>query len=141
MTDVRRPPRHKARVLVLQALYAVDCGSTEPEVSIEKLANEQSLSERHQNFASRLFQIARENISWADSEISSLLENWKIERINKIDRNILRMAIVELKHMPDVPVKVVINEAIELAKTYSTDKSASFVNGILDGFAKTIKTS
>ncbi len=140
MTEVRRPPRHKARVLVLQALYAVDCGSIEPEISIEKLANEQSLSERHQNFASELFELTRENISWADGEISALLKNWKIERINNIDRNILRMAMVELRHLPDVPVKVVINEAIELAKTYSTEKSSSFVNGILDGFCKTINT-
>ncbi len=50
------------------------------------------------------------------------------------------MAMVELRHLPDVPVKVVINEAIELAKTYSTEKSSSFVNGILDGFCKTINT-
>ena len=140
MIEVRRPPRHKARVLVLQTLYAVDCGGTEPEVSIEKLANEQSLSERYHQFASQLFELTRENINWADSEISSLLENWTIERINKIDRNILRMAMVELKHMPDVPVKVVINEAIELAKTYSTEESSSFVNGILDGFSRTIRS-
>jgi N utilization substance protein B len=140
LKQLRRPPRHKARVLVLQALYAVDCGSTEPEVSIKRLANEASLSERYQQFATQLFQLTRENIDWADEQISSLLENWEIERINKIDCNILRMAMVELKHMPDVPVKVVINEAIEIAKTYSTDESSSFVNGILDGFANRLET-
>ena len=138
MKKVSQPPRHKARVLVLQALYAVDCGSIEPEISIKKLASDQTLAEKHQLFASELFKLSRENLEWADGEITKLLENWKIERVNNIDKNILRMAMVELKHLPDVPVAVVINEAIELAKTFSTEKSASFVNGILDSFAKSI---
>jgi len=138
MTKVKHPPRHKARELVLQSLYAMDCGSAEPEESFEQLSDEMSLSERHQDFASQLFALCRENIQWADGEISRLAKNWNLERINYIDRNILRMAMIELQYMPDAPYKVVINEAIELAKTFSTRESSSFVNGILDSFSKTL---
>jgi len=65
-----------------------------------------------------------------------LADNWKLERIALVDRLILRMAMTELREMADVPVKVVLNEAIELAKRYSTASSSAFVNGLLDAFIK-----
>lgn len=64
------------------------------------------------------------------------LKNWKLSRISKIEHTIFMLAIYELKHTPDVPAKVVINEAIELGKKYSTKESASFLNGILDSVMK-----
>jgi len=135
MSKVKRPPRHQARELVLKALYALDCGTEE---SFESLSDESSLAERHLNFAGELFKHCQKNSPWADEQITQLATNWRIERINYIDKNILRMAMVELQFMPDAPVKVVLNEAIELAKTFSTHESAAFVNGILDSFAKTL---
>ena len=78
------------------------------------------------------------NKDWADKIISGLAKNWDIKRIAELDLIILRMAMVELKLMPDIPEKVVLNEAIELAKKYSTEESPSFVNGILDNFLKNI---
>jgi N utilization substance protein B len=132
------PPRHQARELVLKSLYAIESGSVEPDESLKKLATDISISKKHKQFAQQLFSITRDNAKWADEQISKFAKNWKIERINIIDKNIIRMAMVEIRHFPDVPVKVVINEAIELAKTFSTEESASFVNGILDAFSKSI---
>ena len=80
--------------------------------------------------------MVRGNAEKADEYIAGLAENWHLERIAAIDRNILRMAITELEMIPDTPVKVVLNEAIELAKKFSTIESSKFVNGILDNFVK-----
>ncbi|HEX2897106.1 MAG TPA: transcription antitermination factor NusB [candidate division Zixibacteria bacterium] len=135
MSKVKRPPRHQARELVLKALYALDCGTEE---SFESLSKETALAEKHLKFAGELFETCRKNVKWADEQITLLATNWRIERINYIDKNILRMAMVELQYMPDAPLKVVLNEAIELAKTFSTHESAAFVNGILDSFAKAL---
>lgn len=138
MNKVKSPPRHKAREIVLKSLYALDCGTADPEKSFKQISSETSLPERHLNFASQLFTLCREHVDWADSQIGQLAKNWRIERINYIDRNILRMAIIELQYVPESPIKVVINEAIELAKTFSTHESSAFVNGILDTFSKSL---
>lgn len=135
MSKVKRPPRHQARELVLKSLYALDCGTEE---SFESLSEDSGLAEKHLKFAGELFKTCRTNIKWADEQITLLATNWRIERINYIDKNILRMAMVELQFMPDAPIKVVLNEAIEMAKTFSTHESASFVNGILDSFSKSL---
>jgi len=84
----------------------------------------------------QFFLLVRKYKDWADRVIGELAEHWKVERIALIDRILLRMALVELREMPDTPVKVAINEAIELAKKYSTGESSSFINGILDRYAK-----
>jgi transcription antitermination factor NusB len=67
-----------------------------------------------------------------DSEIRAVAQNWEITRMAVIDRNVLRMAAYELRHCPDIPPKVAINEAIELGKRFSTQNSGAFINGILD---------
>ena len=73
-----------------------------------------------------------ENRESIDKMISKYSENWKLSRISKIDKQILRMAIFELVYLHDVPKSVVINEAIEIAKKYGSEESSSFINGILD---------
>ena len=83
-----------------------------------------------------LYHLVRENGAEADKEIVKLSEHWRIERIAMVDKLIIRMALVELEKCPDVPVRVVLNEAIELAKSFSTGDSSSFVNGILDKFVR-----
>lgn len=130
------PPRHQARELVLQSLYATESGSADPDDSFKELSLEFAIADKYKIFAERLFSLTRQHGDWADEKIAHLAQNWKIERINTIDKIIIRMAMVEIRHMPDAPIKVVINEAIELAKTFSTRDSASFVNGILDTFSK-----
>ncbi len=138
MNKVKNSPRHRARELVLKSLYALDCGTADPDKSFKEISDDVSLPERQLKFAQDLFNICKEQVRWADEQISGLAKNWRIDRINYIDRNILRMAMIELQFMPDAPAKVVINEAIELAKTFSTQESSAFVNGILDTFSKSL---
>ncbi|MDH3892022.1 MAG: transcription antitermination factor NusB [candidate division Zixibacteria bacterium] len=129
-------PRSLARELVLQALYAVECGDASPDDDLFDIGVEDSPPPRAIDYARKLFELVQSNSGQADQHISSLATNWDIDRMAIVDRNILRLAIIELDHMVDVPVKVVLNEAIELAKKFSTVESSGFVNGILDQYVK-----
>lgn len=128
--------RRRARELVLKALYAEDVGEGDHEEIKNVIICDETLSENAVRFGRNLFTLLAEHRKWADQVIASLAENWDINRIARIDRAIMQMALVELSQMPDVPVKVVLDEAIELAKTYSTSESASFINGILDRYVQ-----
>lgn len=130
--------RHLARQLVLQAIYADEIGETEADGVLTQLIEESGLNSRHAEFARFLLQKARQNEQSARESIAALAENWQLERLATIDRIIMWLAMTELKEMPDIPVKVAINEALELAKTFSTAQSAAFINGILDRFAKQV---
>ncbi len=129
-------PRRRARELVLQALYAESIGEIDPVEVQEKVIVDESLSTKALDFARSLFGQVRENREWADGVISSLSKNWSIERMAHIDRSIMQIALVELKVSVDLPVSVVINEAIELARAFSTEESTKFINGILDAYVK-----
>ncbi|TET96376.1 MAG: transcription antitermination factor NusB, partial [Candidatus Zixiibacteriota bacterium] len=122
MTE-RPSPRRLARELVLQSLYASESGETQPEESFADIVRDHKLSEKNVQFARTLFSLTRQHSDWADQQISKLAEHWDINRIAAIDHTILRMALVELEHVPDTPVKVVLNEAIELARKFSTSES------------------
>lgn len=128
-------PRRRARELVLQALYACEIEDCDPEAIKLQVIADDTLSARNLEFARGMFSLVRQHQEWADAQISALATNWNINRIAELDRIVLRMAIVELNHMPDTPTKVAINEAIELAKKFSTGESSGFINGILDSFA------
>lgn len=125
--------RHRAREFVLKALYAVEqsAGEENPDI-YNKLTENSGLDKKTLDFGRTLFKFASDNMVRIDAFIQSLAANWDLNRMAVVDKNILRMAIAEVEFMPDVPIKVAINEAIELAKKYSTLESASFVNGILD---------
>lgn len=129
-------PRRRARELVLQALYAAEINDAPAEDLFRKLLGEEELSPKNLTFAREFFALVRRKLEWADSQISILARNWNIERIADIDLIIMRMALTEIQEMPDTPVKVALNEAIELAKKFSTAESSSFINGILDGYVK-----
>lgn len=128
-------PRRLARELVLKRLYAAEVGEITPDDVLKDVVEEKSLGKKNLEFAREFFLLVQSKGEWADAIIGRLSENWDVKRIAAIDRIIIRMALVELGLMPDVPVKVVINEAIELGKKYSTEGSSSFINGILDRFA------
>jgi N utilization substance protein B len=135
MTD-KPSPRRLARELVLQSLYASESGESQPEQSFTEIIKDHKLSKKNVQFARTLFSLTMQNRDWANEQIAKLSENWDVDRIAAIDRTILRMAIVELEHISDTPIKVVLNEAIELAHKFSTSDSPGFVNGILDGYVK-----
>ena len=124
--------RRRGREHVLKALYAFELGSQTKEEIAETILENGGLDENTLEFARQLFEKTIEQMVGIDERIEALATNWKLDRIAIVDKNILRMAICEVEHMPDIPVKVAINEAIELAKKYSTLESASFVNGIMD---------
>lgn len=124
--------RRRGREHVLKALYAFELGEQTQEEIVETVIKNGGLDESTLTFAQQLFSKTIEQLEEIDVHISNLATNWEIGRIAVVDKNILRMAICEVNYMPDIPVKVAINEAIELAKKYSTLESASFVNGILD---------
>ena len=130
--------RTEARRVVLQALYAAETGDGSDRDYLEGLLDDGKPDERSLQFARALYDLTRRERSWADESISGLAHNWKLERIALIDQIILRMAMAEIREMPDTPVKVVLNEAIELAKRFSTAESSSFINGILDSFIKNL---
>ncbi len=132
-------PRRKARELVLQALYACECHNGNPESCLSQLLENENLNENNLKFARTLFAQVLQHSPWADEQIVHIATNWDINRIAAIDKVILRMAIVELTEIPQTPAKVVLNEAIELAKKFSTKESSGFVNGILDSFVKEMK--
>lgn len=129
-------PRRRARELVLHGLYACEVTENDPREVVLQIIKDETLSGKNQEYAKGLFTKVRELKEWTDQQIALLAVNWKLERFAEIDRIILRMAMTELREMPDIPVRVVINEAIELAKKYSTGESASFINGILDSYVK-----
>ncbi|MBI4596682.1 MAG: transcription antitermination factor NusB [Candidatus Tectomicrobia bacterium] len=131
--------RRKGRELALQMLYQMDITRGEalksdsfPEIAIE-------LSEEAKKFTQDLIQGITEKQGVLDEIIRKYSLHWSLERMFIIDRNILRMAIFELKYMEDIPPKVTINEAIEIAKRYGTKDSSGFINGILDQVMNDLK--
>jgi len=122
--------RRAAREWVMQVLYARELSGDSLEWIKEQLKPETYDSQY--GFAEDLLHRTAERIDLLDRFIRSHVEKWELERIAVLDRIILRMAICELRFFPDIPPKVTINEAIEIAKKYSTEKSDKFVNGVLD---------
>lgn len=124
--------RRRARELVLKAQYAYHTHPRDVVEIFDELMVEAKLEDKYLEFARNLYDIIIKNAESLDDQIKELASNWELERIATIDRIILRIALAEINFMPDIPEKVAINEAIELAKLYSTNESGSFVNGILD---------
>lgn len=124
--------RTRARELALQFLYQLDVRGKEilPELSAF-LGTEERDPETLQ-YAKSLVQGVEEHRDVIDEHIRSVAQNWEIGRMAIIDRNVLRLATYELCHVADIPLKVAINEAIELGKRFSTQNSGGFINGVLD---------
>jgi transcription antitermination protein NusB len=123
--------RHKARMLALQALYEIDSVARRPETVTERLLAETTLSKENADFVRELVNGAVKNREGIDSNIRKFAPAWPVDQIATIDRNILRLAIFEILFDNKVPVRVAINEAVELAKTYGSESSTKFVNGVL----------
>ncbi len=127
MTGTRR----KARTIALQVLYEVDSVKREADVVVARLLAEAEFSEEHSAFVRELVAGVVQNKDEIDGSIRRFAPAWPIEQIAVIDRNILRLAIFEILFDNRVPVKVAINEAVELAKAFGSNNSSKFVNGVL----------
>jgi len=124
--------RKKARDNAFKCIYQIGFDFNQnAEDILEYSYEENENTEDEKEYVSQLLNGVITNIDVIDEEILKYLKGWSIDRIAKIDLAILRLAIYEIKHAKDVPVKVSLNEAVELAKTYGNDNSANFVNGLL----------
>jgi len=133
--------RRSGRAYALQLLYARD-GDPASDVAGAAVswadAFELDVDPQAQLFARELVAAASEHAARIDSLIAGASKNWRIDRMSRVDRNILRLGACELIAFTDVPVKVVINEAVELAKRFGTAESSAFVNGVLDRIASAV---
>ncbi len=133
--------RTRAREFALQLLYQADITHDPVEQVLEYFWEEGSEADKKdpeiRAYAERLVSGVLGNLPAVDKLIEQAAQNWAIQRMAAVDRNILRLSAYELKFMEEIPVKVSINEAVELAKRYGEDDSSKFVNGILDKIAKT----
>ena len=124
--------RTRAREVALQVLYQVEQNPGYRDTDVERFIERRMQEPKLREFARELIAGVREHRPRIDELIASVAENWRLDRMAAIDRNILRIGAFEMIFCPDLPVKVAINEALELAKRYSTAQSSRFVNGILD---------
>jgi len=128
--------RATAREHALQFLYQLDLMGFEKLEVMQAFLDRSEMSEVLREFARSLILGVHENWPRLDEEIRLAAKNWDLQRMAVIDRNILRLGIYELLFCEDIPPKVVINEAVELGKRFSTEQTGGFVNGILDSIVK-----
>ncbi len=129
-------PRHYGREAVFQALYSVHISKENTEKILDDIQYRYKFDDDIKKYVTTLFNKANENETFIVETVSKYLENWEWSRVALLDRLILLMSTAELFYIDDVPPKVTIAEAIEIAKQYSTSDSSAFVNGILDAIYK-----
>jgi len=130
--------RRKARESVLQMLYQLDVGGGDVCDVTNNYWMSNDASDDVRQFANELVEGIAGNREKIDAAIADNSTNWKLSRMAAVDKNILRLAVFELIHREDIPVKVTINEAVEIAKRFGTSESGAFVNGILDNIAREV---
>jgi N utilization substance protein B len=124
--------RRKARELAVQLLYQSDIGKTDPEEAMALFWEYFPVEPEVREFCRQLVLGTLERMAVIDEFLGEASEHWSLGRMGVVDRNILRLATYELLDRPDIPPSVSINEAIEIAKKYSTPDAAVFINGVLD---------
>ncbi len=131
-------PRRQAREAALQILYFVDVGRAQPQTAIDAFfaGHQPEADERVRRFASTLVHGTTAEAEAIDRLIEQHSRHWRLARLAIVDRLILRMAVWELQHEPDTPPAAVLNEALDLARRFSSDEAVSFVNGVLDAIRR-----
>ena len=124
--------RRKARELALQTLFQMDLSEANASDALKHVLEE--AEEKEDAFLDAIVTNFVEHKEVIDQKLSSNIESWTIDRLGNVDRNILRIALVELNYLDDVPKSVTINEAIEIAKIYGDDDSSKFINAVLSKF-------
>lgn len=129
--------RRKSRELALQMLFQADMGKQEPEAVRKSFWGERTnVEEDVRGFAEDLFRVASDRSTEIDGLIEKHTQHWRMDRMAAVDRNILREAVAEFLSYPETPKAVVINEALEIARKFSTPESVQFINGVLDSVGK-----
>jgi N utilization substance protein B len=132
--------RTRARELALQGLYQLDVQGTELLERLGEFFAENTGDDSVRKLASDWTRGTWENLAGCDELITASTIKWRLSRLSPVDKGILRLSVYQFKFCPDIPARVVINEAIELAKKFSTAQSSAFVNGVLDAVFKKLKT-
>jgi transcription antitermination factor NusB len=131
--------RTRARGLAMQALYQLDVQGPDLLELLGQFFVENESDDSVRRLARDWTKGTWENLAQCDELIADSTIKWQISRLSPVDKSILRLSVYQLRFCPDVPPRVVINEAIELAKKFSSDKSPSFVNGVLDAVLRKLK--
>ena len=131
--------RRKSRVIALQMLFSTDLGKLEYMDLKKDFLEDLEEEPKVKTFAFELVKGTMENLKEIDEAIKNRIKNWEFDRLANVDKNILRFAAYELLFREDIPVAVTINEAIEIAKSFSGNEAGKFINGILDNIKKDIK--
>jgi N utilization substance protein B len=127
--------RRKGRTVAVQILYQLEMNAQDIEQNLPVFWEHHSCDDAVREFAERIARGVWQNRDAIDAIITETAQNWSLERIAPIDRNILRVAIYEMLYCKDIPYKVTMNEAIELGKKFGCDQSGAFINGVLDSIA------
>jgi transcription antitermination protein NusB len=134
--------RRKSRELVLQMLFQSDMGKqTADQVTKTFWAQRSDVEDGARGFAEDLFRVANERLPEIDAVIQKHAENWRLERMAAVDRNVLRAGVAEFLGYPKTPKPVIINEALEIARKFSSPESVHFINGVLDSIAKEMEVA
>jgi len=133
--------RRQARELAFRAVYQADVTGETPKHCLEEILEETPSSDDIRSFAATLVAELEQHRENVDAIVSRTAHNWPLRRMAATDRSVLRVAVVELLHHAETPTRVVLDEAIEIAKKYGSETSGSFVNGILDRIAHDARTS
>jgi len=131
--------RTRARELAIQGLYQLDVQGSDLLTSLGQFFMENDPDDLVRKLASDWTKGTWENLAQCDELIVASIIKWQLSRLSAVDKSILRLAVYQLKFCPDIPPRVVINEAIELAKKFSTNKSPAFVNGVLDAVLRKLE--
>lgn len=131
--------RRKSRELTMQMLFQGDLGKQTPD-QVRKLfwESRDDVDEETRGFAEDLYRIAETRDEEIDQLIQAHAENWRLERMAAVDRNLLRTAVAEMLAYPATPAPVIINEALEIARRYAAPESIHFLNGVLDAISRTV---
>ncbi|MFH1778076.1 MAG: transcription antitermination factor NusB [Candidatus Omnitrophota bacterium] len=128
--------RTKAREIALQILYQIDIKKEPAEEILKEYFQGYTLEEKIEDFCKKIVLGTVEHIEYIDNLIAKYADNWELNRMAVVDRNIIRLGVYELLYEKDIPPKVSINEAVDIAKKYGDADSGKFVNGILDKINK-----
>lgn len=129
--------RRRAREIAVQVLYQMEANPLAPPEALETFWRTATVSEAVKGFVTRIVEGVHEHLEEIDTLIKKHSEHWRLERIDRVDKSILRMGAFELLFCDDIPRKVALNEAIDIGKKFGTEESGAFINGILDKITKT----
>ena len=131
--------RRKSREMTMQMLFQGDLGKQTPE-EVRRLfwASRDDVDDETRGFAEDLYRVATARAEEIDKLIEEHAQNWRLERMPAVDRNLLRMAVAEMLAFPNTPAAIVINEALEIGRRYAAGESTQFLNGVLDAISRSL---